>query len=55
MHALLMEDPRPDVVLWLVVLTNIVPECDVMAGIMEDGYMGAGGTLRGCEIQDLVV
>ena len=55
MHASLREEPRPDVVLWWMVLTNIAPEGDAMADIMEDGSMGAGGTWRGYEIQDLVV
>ena len=55
MYASLREEPRLDVVLWLVVLTNIAPEFDVMADIMEDGSMGAGRTWRGNEIQDLGV
>ena len=38
------------------VLTNIVPEDDALANIMEDMlYGGRQDTWIGCEIQDLVV
>ena len=41
----LREEPRPDSVLWRVVLTNIAPESYVVADFMEDVLSGGRGDL----------